>query len=77
MVVGAIKLSLIIKILIIYNNNYNDSYNKYDNLTIIIITIRIIIEIIHQLVLFLLKTNFYALFMYGISDLILHKQKKV
>ena len=49
MVVGAMILSIIIniKILIIYKNNYNGSYNKYDNLTIIIITIRIILEIIH------------------------------
>ena len=43
-------LSIIIntKVLIIYTNNYNDNYNKYDNLTIMIITIRMIIELLHQ-----------------------------
>ena len=40
-------LLIIISVLINYNNTYNDSYNDCDNLTIMIITMKIIIETIH------------------------------
>ena len=47
MMVTVIIIPIIIKTLFIYNNDYNNSYNNYDNLTIMLIKIRIIIEIIH------------------------------
>ena len=42
-----IVLPLIIRILLICNNVHNKSDNNYDNLTIITVTMRIIIKIIH------------------------------
>ena len=67
---ATIVVSIIIKILIIFNNGNSGSYNDCDNLTIIIITIRIIIEIIHNSMLYLLRIEFYNFSMYSISDLI-------
>ena len=66
MTVTTIVLPIIFRILIICNNGYNESYSNCDNLTIMIITIKII----HQLMFFLLKIDFYGFFMYDILNLI-------
>ena len=62
-IVIAIVMPIIIKILIIYSNNNNNN-----NLTIMIITLKIIIEIIYHLILCSLIVDFYVFSIYNILD---------
>ena len=70
MIVIMIVISIIIRILIFYNKYNSYRYNDSDNLTIIIITMKIIVEIFHHLMLCLLINEFCNFNMHSVSDLI-------
>ena len=53
-----IMIPIIVRVLIIHSDNNCDSYNESDNLTIIIIIMRIVIEIIHHSMLYMLRIKF-------------------